>query len=329
MKVAWMERFGDPAEVLACQEMPEPDTAGPGEVLLQLAASPINPADFFLIQGIYAILPDLPYAAGMEGVARVAGRGDGVDHLAEGDLVLLPPSVGAWREQFRVAAHGLQPLPSDVDPLQLSMLAVNPPTAFMLLSSVVDLEPGEWVIQNAANSAVGRYVIQLAKARGLRTVNVVRRDGLAESLQKLGADVVVVDSEDLVERVTAATNGASIRLALDAAAGSATMRLAACVSNGATIVNYGALSLQPCQISPMQLFFERKRLQGFWIADWYATASSEQIDSVFRELIAEISAGTLRADVEATYPLTDVQAALEHSTRSGRAGKVLLTGPGL
>ena len=107
------------------------------------------------------------------------------------------------------------------------------------------------------------------------------------------------------------------------------MRLATCASNGATIVNYGALSLQPCQISPMQLFFERKRLQGFWIADWYAAASSEQINTVFGELIAEINAGTLRADVEATYPLTEVQAALEHSARSGRAGKVLLTGPGL
>jgi NADPH:quinone reductase-like Zn-dependent oxidoreductase len=209
------------------------------------------------------------------------------------------------------------------------MLAVNPPTAYLLLTSIVDLEPGEWVIQNAANSAVGRYIVQLAKARGLRTVNVVRRNGLAESLQKLGADVVAVDGEDLADRVAAATDAATIRLALDAAAGSSTMRLATCTSNGATIVNYGALSLQPCQISPMQLFFERKRLQGFWIADWYAAASSEQINTVFGELIAEINAGTLRADVEATYPLTEVQAALEHSARSGRAGKVLLTGPGL
>ena len=136
------------------------------------------------------------------------------------------------------------------------MLAVNPPTAHLLLASIVDLEPGEWVIQNAASSAVGRYVIQLAKARGLRTVNVVRRDGLAESLQALGADVVEVDDEDLAERVVAATDVATIRLALDATAGSSTMRLAACAANGATIVNYGALTLQPCQMSPMQITFE-------------------------------------------------------------------------
>lgn len=329
MKVAWMERFGEPAEVLACQELPSPDAAGRAEVLLDLVASPINPADLFLIQGVYAILPSLPYAAGMEGVARVTGRGDGVNHLSEGDLVLLPPGVGAWREQFCVAAQGLQPLPTGVDPLQLSMLAVNPPTAYQLLTSIVGLEPGEWVIQNAANSAVGRYVIQLAKARGLRTVNVVRRGGLAESLQALGADVVAVDGEDLAERVAAATDGATIRLALDAAAGSSTLRLATCAANGATIVNYGALSLEPCQISPMQLFFERKRLQGFWLADWYANASPEEIKTVFSELIAAISAGAMHADVEATYPLSEVQAALEHSTRSGRDGKVLLTGPGL
>ena len=95
MKVAWMERFGEPAEVLTCRELPSPDAPSRGEVLLNLVASPINPADLFLIQGIYAILPDLPYAAGMEGVAQVAGRGDGVDHLSDGDLVLLPPGVGA------------------------------------------------------------------------------------------------------------------------------------------------------------------------------------------------------------------------------------------
>jgi trans-2-enoyl-CoA reductase len=328
VKAVWMERFGDPAEVLSCRELPDPDTAGRGEVLLDLVASPVNPADLFLIQGIYAILPDLPYAAGMEGVARVTGCGDGVENLTEGDLVLLPPGVGAWREKFRVSAQGLQPLPRDVDPLQLAMLAVNPPTAYLLLTGIVDLAPGEWLIQNAANSAVGRYVIQLAKARGLHTVNVVRRDGLATSLEKLGADVVVVDGDDLAERVAGATDAAPLRLALDAAAGSSTMRLAACAATGATIVTYGALSAEPCQISPMQLFFERKRLQGFWVADWYATASPEQINAVFGELVAAIGAGALRADVEATYPLTEVQAALDHSTRSGRFGKVLLTGPG-
>ena len=329
MKAAWMERFGDPAEVVTTRELPDPDAAGRDEVLLDLVASPINPADYFLIQGVYAILPDLPYAAGMEGVARVTARGGGVDHLTEGDLVLLPPGVGAWREKFSVAAHRVQPLPSGVDPLQLSMLTVNPPTAHLLLTTIVDLAPGEWVIQNAANSAVGRYVIQLAKARGIRTVNVVRRDGLAESLRELGADVVVVDGDDLAERVAGATDGAPIRLALDAVAGSSTMRLAACAADGATIVTYGALSMQPCQISPMQLFFERKRLQGFWVADWYGTASPDQVNAVFAELIAEIDAGALRTDVEATYPLTEVSAALDHASRSGRAGKVLLTGPGL
>jgi NADPH:quinone reductase-like Zn-dependent oxidoreductase len=227
-----------------------------------------------------------------------------------------------------VTAQGLHPLPRNVDPLQLAMLAVNPPTAYMLLSSIVDLAPGDWVVQNAANSAVGRYVIQLAKVRDLRTVNVVRRDGLTESLRGLGADVVVIDGDDLAERVAETTNGATIRLALDAVAGTSTLRLAACASTGATIVSYGALSLEPCQISPMQLFFERKCLRGFWIADWYATASPEQINTVFGELIASTGAGTLRADIEAVYPLGEVQAALEHSTRSGRAGKVLLTGPG-
>lgn len=294
---------------------------------MDLVASPVNPADLLIIQGLYAILPELPGPTGMEGVGRVAQRGEGVSDLSEGDLVLLPPHVGAWRAQMILPAAELLVLPPDVDPLQLAMLGTNPLTAQLLLSDMVDLSPGDWVIQNAANSAVGRYVIQLARARGLRSVNVVRREGLQDTLSRIGADIVLTEDDDLPQRVAAATQNADIRLALDATAGPGTMHLASCLGKGGTVVNYGVLTMQPCQFSAVQTIFEDKRLRGFWIDDWYARASRQDIAALLTELSSAIRAGTLVAPVEATYPLAELTQAVARAARPHRSGKVLVTGP--
>src|SRR5258708_38136495 len=106
------------------------------------------------------------------------------------------------------------------------MLRINPATAQLLLEDHVSVAPGDWVIQNVANSAVGRHLIVLAKGRGLRTVNVVRRDDVADELRELGANVVLTDGPDLAERVHAAVGGAAIRLGIDAVSGGATKRIA-------------------------------------------------------------------------------------------------------
>ena len=116
-------------------------------------------------------------------------------------------AAGTWSTHVVAVAAQLQPLPNEADPLQLSMMTINPPTAALLLSEFVSLGPGEWVIQNAANSAVGLYLVQLARYRGYRTVNVVRREDAAEVVRETGGDVVLVDGEDLAQRVVAATDG--------------------------------------------------------------------------------------------------------------------------
>ena len=152
-----------------------------GEVLVAVEAAPINPSDVLTLTGDYGMLPPLPAVGGNEGVGRVAALGAAPDgqpqHLSVGDLVLLPVGAGTWRSHLLADARRLVALPAGADPLQLSMLTVNPATAALLLSEFVALQPGDWVVQNAANSAVGGYLVQLARARGLRTVNVVRRDG--------------------------------------------------------------------------------------------------------------------------------------------------------
>ena len=135
-----------------------------------------------------------------------------------------------------ISAGGLSTLPPDADPRQLAMLAINPPTAALLLSEYVDLKPGEWVVQNAANSGVGRWVSAFAKARGLTPVNIHRRPELAAELKAIGGEVVVVDSPDVPDRIKATVGQAELRLALDGVSGPATGVLAATLSPRGTLV---------------------------------------------------------------------------------------------
>jgi NADPH:quinone reductase-like Zn-dependent oxidoreductase len=179
-------------------------------------------------------------------------------------------------------------------------------------------------VQNAANSAVGEYLIQLARARGIRTVNVVRRDAMVPVLEALGGDVVLVDGPDLPERVAAATQGAKVRLAFDAVGGTATDRLARSVAIGGTVVNYGAMSGEACKVAPGSFVFRDVTLRGFWLAFWFRHATGEQQRALYGELAQRVAAGTLAARVDRTFPLAQIQDAVAYAAAGGRNGKVLL-----
>ena len=209
MLVAQLSRFGRADEVIELVEQPDPGAPGAGEVLIEAELFPVDPADLENLAGNYgATPPDLPMVVGTEGVGLVAMVGPGVTHLKLGDRVLLP-GPGAWRERVICSAAALFALPTGVDPRQLAMLRVNPPTAHLLLHRYVPPQPGRWVVQNAANSGVGHLVVKLAHEVGLSVVSVVRRADLVEPLRAAGADVVVVDGPDLDERVREATGGAA------------------------------------------------------------------------------------------------------------------------
>ncbi|MDB6018970.1 MAG: alcohol dehydrogenase, partial [Pedosphaera sp.] len=166
MRAVQLTAYGNPVEALKYVDVPEPEAPGPNQVLIGVEFSPINPNDLLLANGIYALRPALPTVIGNEGVGRVLDVGPGVQKVKLGDRVLAPLSSFTWRERMVISADGLFALPRDTDPRQLSMLTINPPTAALLLSEYVDLKPGEWVVQNAANSGVGRWVIAFAKTRG-------------------------------------------------------------------------------------------------------------------------------------------------------------------
>ena len=329
MQLVQFARFGDPAEVLDVVDAPDPGPPGAGEIAVDFVASPLNPSDLLTVRGEYGVRPELPATPGYEGVGRVAAIGEGVTHLPAGSLVLLWGGRGTWRARANLKAARLFALPP-ADPLQLAMLTANPPTALLMLEQFVALEPGQWVIQNAANSGVGVALVAIAHARGLRTINVVRRESAAPQLTAAGADVVLVDGPDLAKRVRAALGAAgaepaTLRLGIDAVGGQATARLARSVAEGGTVVSYGGLSGEPCTIEARDTIFRDVTLKGFWLSRWMGSASSAELARVFGTVAGLVADGTIRVPIEATYPLARVRAAAAHAAREGRDGKVLLT----
>lgn len=325
MKAVRFARFGRASEVAELVDIAEPGAPGPGEVLFELEVAPVNPSDLLHFAGRYGAPPALPSFAGGGVFGRIAAVGDGVHNVAPGDRVIILNSArNGWRERALYPADGLLPMPA-ADPVGLALLAANPPTALLMLELFVSLAAGDWVIQNSANSSVGVSLIQIARARGLRTVNVVRRAGLEAALAGFGADVTLVDGPDLRQRVVEATHGAPIRLAIDAVAGEGTGRLAACVAEGGTVVNYGLLSGRPCETDPADILFRDVSLRGFWYSKWRSRATPGMVRSLYARLVEMQNAGSLRVPVEAAYPVDRLAEALEHAAREGRLGKVVLT----
>ena len=322
-RAQYTERGPVPQASIAAVEFTLPPL-GPGQVLIKVLAAPINPSDVLTLTGVYGMLPPLPAVGGNEGVGVVAELGPGVASPAVGQTVLLPVGAGTWSSHMVADAAKLMPLPNGVDPLQLAMMTVNPPTAHLLLKEFVDLQPGDWVIQNAANSGVGEYLIQLAKIRGLKTVNIVRRDSAVAAVKAMGGDVVLVDDTGLAKSVAAATNGALIRLGIDAVGGKSTENIANCLADGGVLVNYGMMSGESCVVSPSAFVFRDVTLRGFWLALWFRKATPTQQLAVFGELAKLIASGKLTARVQATYDISQIKDAVAAAAAGERDGKILI-----
>jgi trans-2-enoyl-CoA reductase len=298
-------------------------TPAVNEVVVKISAAPINPADLNQIEGKYPVRPELPATPGFEGAGVVADVGDNVTDVRVGDVVILPHDVGTWRNAVAVKAEELVVVPDGIEPAQAAMLKINPLTAWRLLHDYVDLTEGDWVIQNAANSAAGRAVIQIAHELGYQTVNVVRRAELVDELRAEGGSVVLVDGENLRHEVKSATSGARIRLGLNAVGGDSALRLANCLAPDSTLVTYGAMSLQPLKIPNGLLIFKDLRFRGIWINKWYDNATPAQRIEAFQHLFEMAKRGLLQTKVEKAYPLSEVKTAVAHAARGQRSGKII------
>jgi NADPH:quinone reductase-like Zn-dependent oxidoreductase len=323
MKRVDLTDYGAPEVVAGCVEVPDVGAPGPDEIVFDVLAFPINPADVSFCRGSYRLRPPLPATPGAECVGRVATLGAGVTQVRPGDLVVNMQREN-WVQRRRIRSEDAILIPAGLDLAQAAMLRINPATALLLLEDHVALAPADWVIQDVANSAVGRHLIVLAKARGVRTVNVVRRDDVAAELRALGADVVLKDGPDLAERARAATGGAPIRLGVDAVSGEACRRIANCVADGGVVVSYGSMSGEDPAIGRAALNMRGVSLTGFNLGRGLAKRTPEKVREIYADLAAKVHDGVLKAPIDSFYPIEDIKAALVRAQQGGRNGKVLV-----
>jgi len=309
-----IKAFGEPAEVLELADVPEPSGPAAGEVLVGVEYAPININDLYVIQGAFPVRPSLPSVVVNEGVGRVLAVGSGVEHLKVGDRVLIPLYAFSWRERLVVPATGLFSLP-EADPQQLAMLGINPPTASLLLDEASDLKPGDWVVQNPANSGVGRSLIAIAKARGIKTINLVRRPELIPELQAIGGDLVVVDEDGALDQIRAAIGTGRVPLAVDGVAGKSSAKIAGALSEHGIFVVYAFMGGGPVVID---LIVKRVVVKGFFLNH---PDIEPKIHAALRETAPLVASGAIQVPIAATYPLSSLREAVLHAQRGG---KVLL-----
>ena len=300
----------------------------PKEVRIGMLAMNILPADLLQMNRQYGHQPSVPYVPGHEGVAVVLETGSEITDLHAGDRVLPIGVFGVWADELVVQRRSLIAVPSNSDVLQQAMLAANPATAWVLLKHQVEIQPGQWVVQNAANSAVGQCSRQLAAHFNINLINVVRRPEAVASDE--GGYWLVDDGKDpdsLKAEVQKITRGETVVLGLDAVGGVASQALAASLSPQGRLVLYGLLSGAPSTISAHDLVFRNIQVQGFWLANWFSDPENRQkAKTVYPALIETAAQNVLRMNVEKIYELSDIHEAIVHSAQGGKQGKILLKG---
>ncbi|KAI8810283.1 hypothetical protein BJ742DRAFT_754884 [Cladochytrium replicatum] len=296
--------FGQPQKVLSLRTLKLPKVT-PETVRVRFLAAPINPADINQIQGTYPSKPRLlsddgVYIGGNEGVAEVIECGDEVKHLKAGDWVIpASTALGTWRTHATVHSTELLRLPiphsrrEQFSVIAAATLNVNPPTAYRMLKDFQLSKPSV-IIQNAANSGVGTFVIQFAKLWGIKTINVVRDrpdwHETVRSLKSVGADWVVKE-EDVISKRSISEIGVQLEsgpsLALNCVGGKSATAIARSLCEGGTMVTYGGMSMQPLTLPVSLLIFRDISLRGFWMTRWYQQhpPNHPERDSMLKELV--------------------------------------------
>ena len=242
-----------------------------------------------------------------------------------GKRVLILPTYeqGTWADQVVVPVRNIVPMSDEADPLQLSMIGINPATAYLLLNRYVSLMPGDWIGQTAANSAMGQYIIALAKLAGVKTLNVVRREEAAEQVRQWGGDRVVLQGDNLHKDIEEALDGKKLSLVLDTVGGTPVGELAKSLKPGGSIVVYAMQSGQFPAMPPKEFIYRGLSLHGFWLINWIRNAPRTEIEEIYQKLGDLVADGSLSAAVEHVYPLDQFKEAFKQSLKSNRSGKIL------
>lgn len=322
---------GAPQSVLKMENIDSIGKVGPTQVALKMLAAPINPSDLNMIEGVYGIKAKLPAVPGNEGVAVVKSVGKNVTSLKEGDWVIPHGGgFGTWREEVLVEGDDVDKIPNDIPAAYAAVLGVNPSTAYRLLRDFGNLQPGDYVIQNAANSMVGLAVVQLANLMGLKTINIVRSDRPdvyteLRLLDNLGGMLNV--PSDYVGthafRDIIADLDRPVRLALNAVGGRSAEDMARVLQHGGTMVTYGGMSKRPVELSQEILNYKQLDMRGFWMTEWVNRSSREDRLVMLEDLAGWVKQEQLSLFLE-LHDFDDFHYALERSLLPNRRRKVVL-----
>lgn len=323
MRALIHQEFGPAEDVLSLEDRPLPEP-GPGQVRLRIALSPIHNHDLWTIRGTYGFKPALPAASGTEALGIVDALGEGVEHLAVGQRVASGGTFGVWAEYALTNAAGLIPVPEALADEQAAQLISMPFSAISLLQ-FLDVAEGDWIVQNAANGAVGRMLAQLAAARGINVLGLVRRRDGIDELRAQGIEhVVSTEDDDWRTQATAITGGAPIIAGVDSVGGDSSGDVLSLLAENGTLVAFGAMNSPIMNISSGDVIFKQATVKGFWGSKVSQTMDAATRRALFGELIARVSEGSLTLPVAGVFDASDVADAVRASNAPGRIGKVLL-----
>ena len=323
MRALVQHQFGDPAEVLAVEEveLPEP---GPGQVRLKVVLSPIHNHDLWTVRGTYGYKPELPARAGTEALSVVDALGEGVEGIEIGQRVVTASVFGVWSEYVIAPAAALIPVPDAVADEAAAQVISMPLSAASLLESL-NVSEGDWIVQNAANGAVGRLVAQLAASRGVRVLGLVRRAAGVDELAAVGIhDVVATDADGWRDRVAEITGGASIRAGVDSVGGAAAGDVTSLLGENGTLVVFGAMASPTMEIPSGDVIFRQLTVRGFWGSKVSAAMDPAHRVELIREIITLVAQGKLDLPVSHVFPLEQIADASRLNFEPGRVGKVML-----
>ena len=321
MRCVVYNAFGVPAEVLQLSERPVPDP-GSGEIRVRMVLSPVHNHDLWTIRGEYGVKPALPAIGGTEALGIVNKLGEGVTTPALGQRVTFRSVAGVWAEYFVARAAAAVAVPDAISDDVACQLTAMPLSAMMALEEL-GIQPGQWMIQNAATGAVGKTLAMIAKARGVHVVNVVRRrEGVAE-LAALGIDSAISTAEaGWQKRVRDMTGGAPIIAALDSVGGEESGQLLHMLAEGGQLMTFGAMANQPMIVSPGDLIFKQATIKGFWAAKLGSGPRRVEIPRVIGDLVRLAATGALKLTIEKAFPLEEAAQAARASMEPGRTGKI-------
>jgi NADPH:quinone reductase-like Zn-dependent oxidoreductase len=295
------------------------------DVMVQIAASPINPSDVMFIYGRYGVRKPLPAIPGFEASGRVIAAGEKAGYLlGQRVACFAPEQEGTWMQYLTTNSLNCFPVGDEISDEQAAMMLVNPLTAWALMD--IARESGvKTVVQTAAASALGKMIVRLGEQFGIETVNIVRRDGQIADLQAAGARYILNSSEPTFEKhLRELCRSLEVQLAFDAVGGELTGQVVRAMPNRARMIVYGGLSEAPVEIGVDQLIFKAKQISGFWLSYWMRDAGLEKVVQAWMEVQAQIGSA-FQTNIRARYGLEQVRDALVDYTAHMTDGKVLIT----